>query len=78
MAADAGDAQAPAQAKWAIAVTGAVDQSELGLDTVAARGQHNRHGEVAGASMQIGRELLADTLHRAAALGKRDDLFRGA
>lgn len=77
LAADAGDAQAPAQPKWAVPVAGAVNEIELWLESVATRRQRDRDREVAGAGVEIGREGLADAMQGTAALRQGDGLIAG-
>ena len=45
------------------------------LETVPAWGQRNRNREVSGSGVEVGREGLADTVQRAAALRQRDGLI---
>src|SRR5439155_15424858 len=59
LAADARDIQAPAEAERTVTGPRAVQKSQLRLQAASARGYGDRHREIAGARMQIGRELLA-------------------
>jgi hypothetical protein len=74
LAADAGDAQTPAQSEGTVAVAGAVDQVQLRLEAVPAGRQGNRHGKITRARVQVGREFLADSLEGAAPFGQGDHL----
>jgi len=49
-----GDAERPAEAEGPVAVAGAVDEAELGLESVAPWRKCYRDGKVSGAGMQIG------------------------
>jgi hypothetical protein len=62
LAANAGNTQIPAEPERAGAGAGTVDEIELGLETVAARRQGDRNGEVTGAGVEVWGELLADAL----------------
>ena len=52
LAADAGNAQIPAEPERAVAVAGAVDEIELRLETIAARRQRNGNREIAGPGVE--------------------------
>jgi hypothetical protein len=65
VAADARDAQAPAQAKRSIAVPRAVREMQVRLEAVATGGKRDWYREVAGTRLQVRRKLLANAVQSA-------------
>ena len=74
LAAHPGYRQGPAQPERAVGVAGAVGQRQRGLQAVAAGGQLEGDGEVAGPGVQVGLEGFPDAGDRAAALGEADQV----